>query len=896
MRLAWVAVPVPALDLLTYLVPDSLDLPPVGARVLVPLGARQVTGLVVRTGGAPGEVNPAEAGSRRTVAAESAGGPGAGSRADATSDVSRATDLREIIDVIDDEAFLPAHIVDLAAWVAEYYACGPGEAIAAAMPPFAWIESERAAQITGAGLAALERAGLKSASTFARNGSDTDGRPAGPAQLEMLRGLSHGEAVPLRVLAQKVRHAAATSRMPVHALVRSLERAGLVATTTALRGRSAAFKTMRVASITAAGLEALASPPRPGQRQREALEILGGSPEGLSVAALRGRGIAADALRRLAARGLVTFRTARVERDPFANETTRDQGSGLGKPSPRSPAAEPDAKSGVAQHVSPANAASRVLTAEQSAALDRLRALAGRHAFSVALLHGVTGSGKTEVYLRLAHDVLASGRSVLVLVPEIALTPALVTLFRGAFGDRVAVQHSGLSDGERHDQWQRIRRGDIDLVVGTRSAVFAPLQQLGLVVVDEEHDGSYKQEETPRYHGRDVAVVRAKREDALVVLGSATPSMETYQHGLNGRYEHLVLARRVLDRPLAAVRIVNMRDEYAREGPDTIFSEALRGAIAGRLARAEQVLVLLNRRGFATAVLCRQCGNTIECPNCSVSLTVHGRQTRRARCHYCNYSMLAPTTCPACAAPYLELVGVATERLEQEAARLFPGARIARLDRDVASRRGATTSLLARFGAGEIDILIGTQMIAKGHDFPRVTLVGVISADVGLGLPDFRASERTFQLLTQVVGRAGRGERPGEAIIQTLFPEHYSVRLACEQDYPDFFAKEIEFRRAMRYPPHVALVNAIVRGPSLQAAMEDAADLARRVRSAAEGKFRVLGPAPAALTKLRGEHRVQFFVKGTRRAAMRQAVQSAVAARPDLRKRLTIDVDPLSVL
>jgi len=828
-------------------------------------------------------------------------------------------DLKPLADVIDDEPFLPARVVELAGWLAEYYACGPGEAIAAAMPPFAWIESERAVQITEAGLKALtsrESSPIPGPESEIRQGLPD----AGPSsirdpRLDLLRALARGKAVPIRVLAQRLsRGAEGTQAPPVRSLVRSLERAGLVETTTALRGRGAAFKTMRVAAITVTGLEVIASSSSPesedwgshktdsgshrrgvavGQRQREALEILQGCAEGLPFATLRDRGIAADTLRRLAARGFIAIRNVRVERDPFADEAgqkhLKNEIGTILKVSATDGRTREIRPEAVFQGV-------RTLTDEQSAALDRLRALADRQGFAVALLHGVTGSGKTEVYLRLAKDVLAAGRSVLVLVPEIALTPALVGLFRAAFGDRVAVQHSGLSDGERHDQWHRIRRGEIDIVVGTRSAVFAPLQALGLIVVDEEHDGSYKQEESPRYHARDVAIVRAKRDGALVVLGSATPSMETYQHALNGRYEHLVLARRVLDRPLAAVRIVKMREEYAEQGPDIVFSEALRAAIDERLARNEQVLVLLNRRGFATAVFCRQCGNTVECPNCSVSLTVHGRQTRRARCHYCNYSTLAPKTCPACAAPYLEHVGIGTQRLEEETARLFPGARIARLDRDVANRRGVTASLLSSFGAGEIDILIGTQMIAKGHDFPRVTLVGVISVDVGLGLPDFRASERTFQLLTQVVGRAGRGDQPGEAIIQTLYPEHYSVRLACRQDYPGFFEEETRFRRSMRYPPHVSLVNAIVRGPRFQAAMEDAADLVKRVRAAAQGEFRVLGPAPAAFVKLRGEHRAQFFVKGTRRAAMRQAVQAAVAARPDLRRRVTIDVDPLTVL
>ncbi len=847
MRTARIAVPVPTLDLLTYLVPDCFDSPTVGARVLVPLGTRQVTGLVVlvsdttQDGGANSGISrPAS-----SVSTEILESPG--------PNPPNGSELREILDVIDDEPFLPAEVVRLALWMAEYYACGAGEAIAAAMPPFAWIESERAVEITEHGRAALEHdVGL--------------GSGLGP-QIALLRMLASGKPVPLRVLRRRLsRDSKDESDVRVHSVVRSLERAGLVRVTTALRGRSTAFKTIKVAAISVGGLERLASENAGaiGQRQREALEALRGSAEGMPLSALKDRGVGLDAVRRLAAKGLVTVRSVRVDRDPFG---------------------EPDGSHEI-----------RSLTDEQAAALDRLGQLAAQRQFSVALLHGVTGSGKTEVYLRLAGEVVAAGRRVLVLVPEIALTPALARLLRGVFGGRVAVQHSGLSNGERHDQWHRIRAGEIDVVVGTRSAVFAPLPALGLVVVDEEHDASYKQEESPRYNGRDVATVRAREEGALVVLGSATPSMETYQHARSGRYEHVVLAHRVLNRPWAAVRLVNMREEYAEQGPDTIFSETLRTAIDERLRREEQVLVLLNRRGFATAVFCRQCGNTIECPNCSVSLTIHGRERRRARCHYCNYSVVAPKMCPTCAAPYLEQVGVGTQRLEEEAARLFPGARIARLDRDVANRRGATAALLARFGAGDIDILIGTQMIAKGHDFPRVTLVGVISADVGLGLPDFRAAERTFQLLAQVVGRAGRGERAGEAIIQTLYPDHYSVRLACRQDYEAFFDEEIRFRRSMHYPPHVSLVNAVLRGPSVQAAMEDATDLVRRIRAAAGGEFRVLGPAPAALTKLRGEHRVQFFVKGTKRAAMRQAVQAAVAVRPDLRRRVTIDVDPLSVL
>jgi primosomal protein N' (replication factor Y) len=534
------------------------------------------------------------------------------------------------------------------------------------------------------------------------------------------------------------------------------------------------------------------------------------------------------------------------------------------------------------------------LTDEQSAALNRLVTLAGSGAFRPVLLHGVTGSGKTEIYLRLAERVHEQDRSVLLLVPEIALTPAVSTTFRRTFGDRVAIQHSGLSDGERHDQWQRIRRGDVDVVVGTRSAVFAPLRAPGLIIVDEEHDGSYKQEESPRYNGRDVAVMRGRQAGSLVVLGSATPSLESYYNALNGRYERLTLQNRVLDRPLAAVRVVDMREQYAIEGPDVILSLPLRESIEARLAGGEQAIVLLNRRGFATSVVCRQCGSTLECPNCSLSLTVH-KAARRARCHYCNYSIPLPRRCGGCEGEYLEQIGFGTERVEAEIRAIFPDARVERVDRDTVRRRGSIRSLLGRFAGGEIDILVGTQMLAKGHDFPKVTLVGVISADVGLGLADFRAAERTFQLLTQVAGRAGRGEIRGEAIVQTLFPSHYSIRHACRQDYPAFYREEIQFRQSMRYPPAVGLINVVVRSRTPQDAMQDAGEIVRALRDAGQG-FRVLGPAPAPLSRLRGEHRVQFFLKGHSRAPMRRALQAALATRAEIARRTVIDVDPVSVL
>jgi primosomal protein N' (replication factor Y) (superfamily II helicase) len=658
------------------------------------------------------------------------------------------------------------------------------------------------------------------------------------------------------------------------------------------RSRRTAYKTRRIASITPHGLsivhgsadraEAGDDGPRQSgspaaeagirvtSRQQAALEVLSAATAGLPLAVLRDRGIASDVVVRLARRGLATLRNEHHERDPFERATVRPV----------------------------VGAQERLLTLEQESALGRLAALVDGGGFRAALLHGVTGSGKTEIYVRLAGRVCRVGRQVLLMVPEIALTPSVAGLFREAFGRRVAIQHSGLSNGERHDQWQRIRRDEVDLVIGTRSAVFAPLTRLGLIIVDEEHDGSYKQEEAPRYHGRDVAIVRASREAATVVLGSATPSMESYQNAVTGKYALVTLERRVLDRPLAGVHVVNMREEYAAGGPDVVISRPLAAAVEDRLARGDQVLVLLNRRGYATAVFCRQCGDTLECPNCSITLTVHtARHGWVARCHYCGYSTAVPKACRACAAPYLEQAGFGTERVEHHLRERFPQARIGRVDRDSVRRRGALTALLSRFARGELDVIVGTQMIAKGHDFPRVTLVGVVSADVGLGLADFRAAERTFQLLTQVAGRAGRGERTGEAIVQTLYPDHYSIQLATRQDYPAFFERELAYRRGMRYPPFVALVNAVVRGRSFGHAMQTAADLVDRLRSAAaSSRFVILGPAPAPLTRLRGEHRVQFFLKGTRRSEMREALRRVLAQSPELRKRVTVDVDPLNIL
>ncbi|HSD66058.1 MAG TPA: primosomal protein N', partial [Vicinamibacteria bacterium] len=431
-----------------------------------------------------------------------------------------------------------------------------------------------------------------------------------------------------------------------------------------------------------------------------------------------------------------------------------------------------------------------VPTPDQEAALAPLVAAVEGGAFRPFLLHGVTGSGKTEVYFRAVEAALARGRGAIVLVPEIGLTPMLLRAARSRFGQTVSVLHSELSAGERHDQWWRIREGDARVVVGARSAVFAPVPDLGLVVVDEEHDGSYKQDESPRYHGRDVAVMRARLEGCPAVLGSATPSVESHANALRGKYERLRLPRRIGPQGLPRVEIVDRR-EMLRAGGDPILGPELRDALAARLARREQSLVLLNRRGYATSLLCRECGQEAMCPHCSVALTLH-RGGRSALCHYCGHEAKAPTACPSCRGAYLRLTGFGTERVVEAIQAALPSARIDRLDRDRARRRGVLAQTLAAFEKGEIDVLVGTQMIAKGHDFPRVTLVGVVDADVGLGIPDFRSAERTFQLLTQVAGRAGRGGTRGQVILQTHMPDHYALGHACEQDYDAFFEREME--------------------------------------------------------------------------------------------------------
>ncbi|MDX1764216.1 MAG: primosomal protein N' [bacterium] len=535
------------------------------------------------------------------------------------------------------------------------------------------------------------------------------------------------------------------------------------------------------------------------------------------------------------------------------------------------------------------------LTPEQQHAMESITAAMEEGGFGTFLLHGVTGSGKTEIYLRAIERALAQGRTAIIIVPEIALTPQLVRIFSGRLGERIAVLHSGLSPGERVDQWHRIREGRLPVVIGARSAIFAPLSNLGIIVVDEEHDGTYKQEETPRYHARDLAVVRGSMTEATVILGSATPSVESFYHARQGKYRLLSLEKRIHDRPLPEVRLIDMK----REPANASLSSELNRAVKAGLARKEQVLLFLNRRGFAPFLLCDTCGHVVECPNCSVCLTYH-LQDRSLWCHHCGFATALKKECPECHAESLELKGSGTERIEEEVEEVFSEAVLLRLDRDTTRKKGALESILDRFRSREGDILIGTQMVTKGHHLPGITTVGVLNADSPLHHPDFRSGERTFQILTQVAGRAGRGESAGTVYLQTYTPEHYAIQAAVGHDYELFFREEIGFRKALDYPPYSRLVNLVLSANSASKVENAAARMGKILRGLASrnSALQVLGPARAPIAVLRGKRRYQILIKGKKVRELNQFVAEAVArfnaADGASRVNLTIDVDPIS--
>jgi primosomal protein N' (replication factor Y) len=601
--------------------------------------------------------------------------------------------------------------------------------------------------------------------------------------------------------------------------------------------------------------------------QGEILEFLAAAGHPVAVAELSAHSV----VQALAKKGLVAIETARIERDPFARETFVGTGN-------------------------------LVLNAEQAEVFSRVRAAlderpAEGRAPKPMLLHGVTGSGKTEIYLQAIQHVLEQGRSAIMLVPEISLTPQTVERFKSRFAatqHEVAVLHSHLSEGERHDEWHKIRAGRARIVIGARSAVFAPLSGVGLIVVDEEHEHTYKQEETPRYHGRDVAVLRAQFEGCPCLLGSATPSLESYQNAAAGKYDLLRLTTRVDDQQLPLIRIVDMRTDPKRKG--SVFSERLLSAIEERLRRREQSILFLNRRGFSTSLVCEQCGHVHECQNCSVALTFH-RAAGRVVCHICGFQAVAPKVCAGCSAPGIRHAGVGTEKIEDQVSALFPEAVVRRMDADVMHRKDACRETLDAFRRGKIDILVGTQMIAKGLHFPNVTLVGIINADLSLHLPDFRAGERTFQLLTQVAGRAGRGDVAGEVLVQTCTPHSPSIQFARHHDFEGFWEQESEFRRAWNYPPFTHMLLIHIRGAHQGRAQFSAETLARRLREGLPAGASMGDPTPAPLEKSHGQYRYHLILRSRSVRPLSRHIRTVLEKLPLPEDVIaTVDVDAFQLL
>jgi len=541
------------------------------------------------------------------------------------------------------------------------------------------------------------------------------------------------------------------------------------------------------------------------------------------------------------------------------------------------------------------NAATFTLNYQQQKAFLEISGQLEKNIFTPILLHGVTGSGKTEVYLNAINQALANEGSAIYLVPEIALTPQLISRIQGRFDpEQIAILHSGIAEAIRYDQWRQIKRGRIKLVIGARSALFAPLPNLKLIIVDEEHDASYKQDDRLCYHGRDLAVVKAKLDNAVVVLGSATPGIRSYYNALNKKYSHLEITQRVENKPLPEIEIVDMKMQMAEQGKAPILSSQLIAAIEMTLLKKEQVLLFLNKRGFDTFLVCADCGYSFRCPNCAVSLKNHAAEGI-IKCHYCNYTQKALPVCPKCHGQRILSYGVGTQKLEAEVLKLFPDSRTFRMDSDTTKARGAQEKILQKLWQQEIDILVGTQMITKGHDFPFITLVGVISADTSLNMPDFRAGERTFQQLTQVAGRGGRGSIPGRVIIQTFNPQHYALKHVQNHDYQSFYAEEISFRKDLKYPPFGRIINLRMSATNKDALVEQAKllhKMANKMSAQFGNKVEIMGPTESPLAKIQGRYRYQMLLKSENAQALHQLTRKLLHEMEKSTVKITVDVDP----
>jgi primosomal protein N' (replication factor Y) len=831
-----VALAVPLDMVFTYAIPPGME-PVVGGRVLVPFRQQRLSGIVVELHDRPPQVK--------------------------TKKVIEALDLAPVLD---------EQLLKLGKWIANYYLAPVGEVFRTMLPLSAEFKRAIAYRITDEGRLALHLAGM--------SGSPARSKRTPEQQLVEFRVLDY-LAERESVREESVRGATRVAR----ALLNGMVRKKWIAREDVSAARDAARLVKVAVLIDAEAAEA--SPPldpstslRAGSRgarpqtstagtakklnenQWTLIETLAAAGGRVPVEALRGLDVPRTTLGTLVRRGLIEL-------------VDEPQDFTASKLKPRQSPFEFE------------------FSAAQKEALGKIGEAVGSRKFAGLLLHGITGSGKTAVYLACMREVLEQGRSSILLVPEIGLTPAVAADLHQVFGDEVAILHSGLSDAERAEQWHRIRRGEARVVAGTRSAVFAPVGDLALIIVDEEQDSSYKQEETPRYHARDVAVMRAKMAGAVAVLGSATPSLESYYNAKKDKYALVELPDRVEMRPLPAVEIVDMRQEFQETGQEQVISRKLAEEIRERLEKKEQVMVLLNRRGYSPVVLCRACGKTLQCKNCAVSMTHHKRE-RKMECHYCGHVEHIPDKCAHCGSEYVYFVGTGSEKLEELLHGMFPQARIGRLDRDTVRGREDFEHALNALNEGALDMLVGTQMIAKGHDIHGVTLVGVVGADMALGLPDFRAAERTFQLLTQVAGRAGRGQSPGKVVLQTYFQEHYAVQFAARHDFAGFYEKELQFRAWMHYPPYSAIANVLIRSEKLDEALTWSGELGRWFEKTRHEGIRVLGPAAAPITRLKRDYRYHFILKSPSREKMNallRAMLAEAAARKIPRTQVIVDVD-----
>jgi primosomal protein N' (replication factor Y) (superfamily II helicase) len=830
-----VALTVPLRTSFTYELPESLvGVIEPGSRVAVPFRKKVMVGVVLQLTDKP---------------------------PDFSHEKSALVKIKKISRALDAVPALPRTLIDLGNWLGSYYLATPGDVFRAMLPPLTELRAEKILRITPAGidhLAELKALQNRSEDEITEHALleliEVEGAPLAVRWLKKLPG---GEDAAARLLrhghlkAEEIHKSRATRTQKIIAW--NLAHVEKPKDSPALGGKTAKPKKI---SRSAAEAE---------ERVRLVLAEESG-PLPLKLLIQRATASRAVIERMLRDGKLTSWDEAAVaEEDDFFD----------------------------AGYTAPAN----VLNADQEYAVSELRSWLDRGEFTVGLLHGVTGSGKTEVYLRAVAEALRLGKTAIVLVPEIALTLWMGRIFRAWFGDEVAVLHSALPDAERSREWWRVRRGEAKIVVGTRSAVFAPVANLGLVIVDEEHEASYKQEESPRYHGRDTAVMRAKLENAAALLGSATPSLESYHHAREGKYTLLRLESRVANREMARVEVVDMRQDFKKTHRASAISSRLREAVAERLVTGAQSLILINRRGYSFLAMCRSCGASVQCENCSISLTYHKKRQRMV-CHYCGFSIPVVKKCPKCNSEFVYFVGEGAERLEESLRELFPDARIGRLDRDTVRTKREYQKILGAFASSKLDVLVGTQMVAKGHDFQRVTLVGVVSADLRLGMPDFRAAERTFQLLTQVAGRAGRGEMPGEVFVESFYPEHYAIQDAARQDFEGFFDREVRFRRAMHYPPFAALANVLVRDRKVENAIRWARQLGEYFAPFEKRGVRVLGPAVAPLARLKEEHRFQFLLKSPSRASLHEALAGCLdfcAKKQIPDTAIVLDVDPLSL-